>query len=735
MLNTKHLGGIILNRKLITTLIALALSINLSAGVQTTAKAATTPSHEPIALESVLTPDEAQTTINLNDNNTTITGSGATVDNNKITITSADTYNITGKLTDGQILVNTEDTEQVRILLNGVNISSSTSSAIYILKGDTVLTLADGTDNIISDATNYVYEDETADEPDAAIFSKGDVVINGTGSLTVKGNYNTGIRTKDNLTIESGNINVTSVDDGIKGKDSVTILGGNINITSGAEGIKSTNDKKATKGYVLIEGGTFNINSQNDAIQAESTLTINDGDFTIVSGNGSEYGPEHKDDTPPMPGNGMGGENMTPPPFGGEGMTPPSNSNSTNTDSTTDDSVSTSSKSLKANTAITINGGTFNINSADDSIHSDGEITINNGTFTLETGDDGIHADNTLTINHGNITITKSYEGLEGGHITINQGNIDITSSDDGINAAEDTTTNAATDATTKVAPNMPEQDLSSSTATLTINDGYVVINTTGGDGLDANGSIYVNGGTTIVNGSSADNNGALDYDVEMIVNGGTIVAAGNLGMAETPSDSSTINTLNLQLSSQTAGTLVHVESEDGEEVITFAPNKNYNSVVITSPKLESGKTYTAYTGGTSTGNNVDGIYKDGTYSEGTKVGTATISNAITTLTEDGVTVNTRPAPPEGGFNPGDGSTVPTPPNNNDNNSGSTEAPPAEDDNNTSDENGNDSTEDSSDSNATKTGDNSTMLSYLLTLALSSIYMAAFFGKNIFKKI
>lgn len=719
-----------MNRKLITTLIALALSINLSTGISTTVKAASTASYEPIALESVLSPDEAQTNINLSDDNTTITGSGATVDNNILTITSAGTYNITGNLTDGQILVNTEDTEQVRILLNGVNISSSTSSAIYIQKGDTVLTLANKTENIISDATNYVYEDETSDEPDAAIFSKGDVVINGTGSLIVKGNYNTGIRTKDNLTIESGNITITSEDDGIKGKDSVTILGGNINITSGADGIKSTNDTDETKGYIYIEGGTFNINSQNDAIEAESTLTINDGNFTIISGNGSKNGRDHQGDMPP--GGGMGGGGMTPPPFGGGGKTPPpfggrgitSTSNTSNY-SNTDETVSTSSKSLKATTAITINGGTFNINSADDSIHSD-EVNVNNGTFTLESGDDGIHADNTLTINDGNITITKSYEALEGSHITINQGNINATSSDDGINVSASTSTTAS---------NQPGQGLSSSNATLTINDGYIVINTTDGDGLDANGSIYVNGGTTIVNGASVDYNGALDYDVEMVVTNGTIVAAGYLGMAQTPSKSSSVNTINLQLSSQTANTLVHIESSDGEEVITFAPNKNYNSVVVTSPKIKTGKTYVAYTGGTYTGDNVDGMYENGKYSQGTKIGTATISSTTTTITADGASSSTRPTPPQGRFN-----------TNNNNNSVNTQIPSAgnystidyEYIDNSTDAIGTD--EASSDlssnnkSNSIKTGDDNTMISYLSTLALPITYIAKFFGKSILEK-
>lgn len=83
-----------------------------------------------------------------------------------------------------------------------------------------------------------------------------------------------------------------------------------------------------------------------------------------------------------------------------------------------------------------LNGGTYQIDSADDSIHSNANITIADGTYTLATGDDGVHADDALIVNGGTITVTESYEGLEGLTVTINDGTIDITASDDGINTA-----------------------------------------------------------------------------------------------------------------------------------------------------------------------------------------------------------------------------------------------------------------------------------------------------------
>ena len=537
---------------------------------------------------------------------------------------------------------------------------------LYKKTGTLTITLASGTENYLSDGTSYIYEDETSDEPDATIFSKSNLIITGSGALNVSGNYNTGIRSKDSLVIESGTINVISVDDAIKGKDSVTIYDGIITITSGADGIKSTNSSNSSKGYIDIQGGTINVTSGNDAIQAETDLIISHGDITILSGGGSENGKDRVEDDmpqmpdgerPEMPGNPPEGFTPGNPPEGFnpdnmENMTPPTSSTiktTTSTEITDDTTTSTSTKGLKAESSITIYNGTFNINSADDSIHCDGDITINNGTFTMETGDDGIHADNNLEINNGTIDIAKSYEGLEARYITINGGNIHLTTSDDGLNAAN--------------------SDSDESIFSLTINNVYIVVDASG-DGLDANGSIYINGGTTIVNGPESNNNEALDYDVDFIITNGLLVAVGSAGMADTPSSSSTQNTINLTVSSQNAGSMVHIESENGEDILTFAPSKSYQSVIISSPNLKIGETYTAYTGGSSTGTATDGLYNNGTYSGGTEIGSVTIIDKVNNLTEDRLNIGGPgggqmpgiPGEGQPGMPPENGENRPTPP-------------------------------------------------------------------------
>ncbi|MDD3111980.1 MAG: carbohydrate-binding domain-containing protein, partial [Methanofollis liminatans] len=185
--------------------------------------------------------DSEVSSIALKGNAITMEGSGATVDGTIITITSAGTYSISGTLDDGQIIVDTDDKETVKLVLNGAAISCSTSAPISVINAEkTVITLAGGTENTVTDGSAYIFEDLESNDPNAAIFSKDDLTINGAGSLTVNARYNNGIQSKDELRITGGTITVTAVNDGIKGKDAVAIRDGIITIEAGGDGIQST---------------------------------------------------------------------------------------------------------------------------------------------------------------------------------------------------------------------------------------------------------------------------------------------------------------------------------------------------------------------------------------------------------------------------------------------------------------------------------------------------------------
>ena len=522
---------------------------------------------------------DAASAISVTLNGTSISGSstGATIDGSKLTITSAGTYRLSGTLTDGQIVVETKDEDPVKLVLDGVDISNSSSAPIFISGAEkTIIILADNSGNTLSDAASYVYEDAEEDEPNATIFSKDDLSICGNGSLTVKGNYNDGIASKDGLIIASGTISVDAVDDGIRGKDYLIIKDGTITVESGGDGLKSDNDDETELGYIDIMYADLTINAGDDGITAASDAMITDGNFTIKTAGGSS-------------GNY---------------------------------SSSSSAKGIKATSNLIIDGGNFEINSGDDALHSNDALVINSGTFEISSGDDGIHADETLGINGGEINITKSYEGIESAIITISDGTIHLTASDDGLNVARGNDSSGMHGWSPTTSGNYY----------LYLTGGYIYINAMG-DGVDVNGSVVMDGGDLIVNGPTSNNNGALDYDGSFKINGGFLLAAGSSGMAQAPGSSSSQYSILVNFTQTiSAGTLVHLENSSGETLFTFAPAKNIQSVAFSSPDLSNGGKYNLYYGGSTTGVSVDGLYENETYSSGTEYTSFTISNIVTKI-------------------------------------------------------------------------------------------------------
>lgn len=563
--------------------------------------------------EDLYTEWDNATSIQLNGNSASFKGDGGVViDGTTITIRTSGVYEISGKLNDGQIIVNAEDEGTVRLIFNGVEINSSTSAPIFVEKAEkTVVSLENGTKNVLSDGANYVYENSDDDEPNAAIFSKDNLSINGEGTLIVNGNYNNGIVSKDELRITGGTIQIQAKDDGIMGRDLVAVKDGSISITAGGDGIKSTNDKDTSKALIAIEGGKFDIESANDGIQAETSLLIADGEFTIKSGGGSPETIETNENNM-MPG--MPGET--------------NDTTATTSTSTSTETESESSKGLKAAVEVAIGGGNFTIDSLDDAVHSNNSITITGGDLKVATGDDGIHADSAILTKGGTINVTKSYEGVESKSITIADGDIQVNATDDGINIGGG---NDGSGMDFTATENTKENLLS-------INGGYIYVNSLG-DGLDSNGSISMTDGTVIVNGPTNNNNAPLDYDQSFNISGGLLIAAGSSGMALATSEESTQNSIMMTYpETQSAGTLVHLEDSEGKTIVTFAPEKDYQSVVISSPELTKDASYTLDSGGTASGTESNGLYSDGEYKDGTSVVEFTISETVTWLNESGVT-------------------------------------------------------------------------------------------------
>lgn len=550
--------------------------------------------------------EESSVGITFADGSAAIDGEGATAEGETVTISQAGTYILSGTATNGRIIVSADKTAEIKLIFNGVDITCADNALLLVSKAKKVyIVLEEGTENVLTDSAIYSLGEDDSNT-DGAIFSKADLTINGSGTLTVNANYKHGIVSKDDLVITDGNINVTSASTAMEGKDSVKISGGTFNISAGTNGIKSTNTEASDKGFISVTGGTFTVVANNDAFEAETVLSIEGGSFDITTGGGSANASMKSDGTPNSDwhnnmGNGGGPNGMGRPDDNGNGTggEPPAMPTADNTDTT--DSTSTSAKALKAGSEVNISGGEFKIDSADDSVHSNGNIVITGGNISVASGDNGMHANGNLTISDGTVDITKSYEGIEGSIVTIDGGTISVVASDDGINCAGGSDTGS----TDRMGA---DQFSSQDGVELNINGGTVTIDAEG-DGLDSNGNFTMTGGTVCVCGPTNGGNGALDYDGTATVTGGTLIACGAVGMEEGFGDNSTQYSVLHDLGSTvSANEKLTITDSDGKEILSFTPTKTWQSVVFTSADLKEGETYTITAGSQSETVTIDGI-------------------------------------------------------------------------------------------------------------------------------
>ena len=542
--------------------------------------------------------------VTLSDDGITGETAGVAINGQTVTITAEGTYIFSGTLSEGQIVVDA-DNAKVQIVFDNVDITCASSAAVYVKSAEKVfVTLAEGSQNTLRNTDEYVAIDDN--NIDAVIFAKSDLTLNGTGSLTIVSAEGHGIVSKDDLKITGGTYDITAAGHALSGKDSVRIADGTFILTAEKDGIHAENADDEEKGYIYIADGDFTITSDGDGMDASNIVQIEDGTLDITAGGGAANSLKtHESDMPGGPGGGMPQNGEKP---DGESMPQmgekPDGENMPQ-DTTTDES-GTSTKGIKAGGGMYLNGGTYQIDSADDSIHSNANITIADGTYTLATGDDGVHADDALTVNGGTITVTESYEGLEGLTVTINDGTIDITARDDGINTAGGTDQSgfgtfgdhfkgmdSADDETEETTDNEMWMEL---------NGGYIHI-LAGGDGVDSNGDLTINGGEIYIDGPSDNGNSAIDYGDRSsgYVTGGMLVAIGSSGMAEGMSDSSKQEVLMVKLGEQMEAGDVELTDSEGNVIVSYTALKSYDCVIISTAEVESGATYTLTTSGTTT--------------------------------------------------------------------------------------------------------------------------------------
>lgn len=368
----------------------------------------------------------------------------------------------------------------------------------------------------------------------------------------------------------------------------ITLAKGSENTLSNAAGSKSEDEADAvifSKDDLTINGeGKLTVTANTGhGIVSKDDLVITGGSFTLTTGDGSANA-----------STGKGGKiNRDWGNWGGRGgRRTPSGGSSADTSKTPagSGSESSSAKGLKSDSSIAVNNGSITIDSSDDAIHSDGQVTVADGSIAITSGDDGIHAGSSLQISGGTVNVSKSYEGLEGMTIDISGGDVSVTASDDGLNAA------GGNDGSSVNGRPGQNQFAAQEGVYIRISGGKVTVNASG-DGIDSNGDVTVSGGETYVSGSTGNGNAALDYNGEATVTGGVFIAAGMSGMAQNFGSRSTQGAMLVNVENQKADSKITLKDSDGKTLAAYQPPKSYNSIVVSTPDIRQGKTYTLTAG------------------------------------------------------------------------------------------------------------------------------------------
>ena len=483
-----------------------------------------------LSITLCLQPNDYTATITFEELGPSSTGEGVNINGTTATITTAGSFLITGKSTEGNVIVKTSS---VNLYLENLNLTSNITSPIIInskLNDITITSLENVIliDNEIPNATlGECSVIKIKKNSVVTIQNEKDFTLIGTCKNIVKGGTQTSIK----FGSYNGVYMIKAYQNGISSDHYLEFNGGIFNIkTETGDGIKSSPDDTdlTSEGKIEINNGEFNIESYSDAFQAKKIMNINGGTFNIKTENGY--------------------------------------------DSTTFDGDTMSAKGFKISNNETgcemvIKGGNFSLNTADDAIHSNGNLTIIGGIFEIYSGDDGINAEFNLTIgekdtkNGPTINILTSYEGLEARYITIYYAKIDLKASDDGINAA-----GGSEGSNPGPPPGPPPSDFpmhlrnqppeppgpdpgpgprpgpgpgpgpspsGNNDLFVTIYDGIINV-LCSGDGIDSNGAVYIYGAkvNVISQGTKeGQDNEPLDHDGDFILLNGELFLGGNKGM------------------------------------------------------------------------------------------------------------------------------------------------------------------------------------------------------------
>ena len=533
-------------------------------------------------------------------------------------------YNLSGSTTNGSFYQ--DGSYKISLKLNGLTLTNPDSAAVNIRDGKRIaIELADGTVNTLADGTGGDWK--------GCFMVKGHSEFKGAGTLNLKGNTGHAFWGKEYVELKKtvGTINITgAVGDGMNINQYFLQKGGKVIIANvGDDGIQVSKTDDADdedNGMVTIAAGSLDITTTATAskgLKAESDINITGGNITIKTTGNGMWNTE-KSETQACAAI-KGDANIT---IGGDAVL-----------SLT--STGSGGKGISCDSVFTLNGGNVTVSTSGAQYTYGTSIWQQNTTSNKRSSAKGVKGDTGVVINDGTLKITTTGSGAEGieskNTLDINGGTVEVDAYDDGINSTRD----------------------------MTINGGNVYVNSTANDGLDSNHNLFIKGGLLMVYGSGAPECGLDAIDDEsrdpgyVYVTGGTLVAVGSGTSYPHSLSGTTMQPVYVYGGSLSQGASLAINDSNGSNVLAFTMTKTLQqggrmapggpggpgggsgvTVVISSPKIVSGQTYTIYTGSTlnASATNWHSLYHDGTAvkTNGTSAGSATAKTPYVSVGNSG---------------------------------------------------------------------------------------------------
>ena len=480
-------------------------------------------------------------------------GAGVEVDGSSISIVKGGSYRLTGTMAEGHIAV---EADGVELIWDGAQIACSTAAPLSA-RGDLALTLTEN-----GGALEDLRRARDMDDDGAAIDAGGNVYVSGAGSLNVTAQAGHGLRAAG-LTLEGGALNVLAGENGVHleaeaGETAFDLSGGQLAVEADGIGVYAGGD-------AALRGGDLRLTSGADGLYVEGALTVSGGAAQVSAGGGagaasptaayydSFFGYDPFDLFFGSPYSGSYDS------YGGYG----------GYEARVYDAVSAA--------GIVMEDGSLVLDASGDALRADGALTMRGGALSITCGSDGLRAGGDVAVSGGVIWVDECETGLSGANVSVENAEVSIVSAGAGLYA------------------------LSERGGDASVLDGAKLTIAAGGDGMAAGADVYLAGGKTSIC-CSGRSGAPLNATGEVFADGGTLIAVGGSDESAIAEDSA-----QAVLRARFNGTLregvrVVVENEDGQAAFSFEPEADFSRLLLTSPALKQGATYTLYVEGEALG-------------------------------------------------------------------------------------------------------------------------------------